>query len=783
MVVLVQASVAVPAVASANNHAEVEVREVPSLRALGKVRCNVDQGVSCLCWSPHGQLGVGGRCPPNKVGTAYMVALDVESDSKELPKPIGTHQEAVMSMYFVDDNTVLSAGFDGQIKLSDTRIRSTVACMNKAASESENRQVQAATSSEVQLTGENDANERQRASKEQSNADPKGNAASLFPQEDDDEGEPCICARPVGQPHFIAAAFTDSVRLFDMRMNRDVPLLKLCLPEYAGELAGMQTSGDGDTLVLNTLRSSELCFFDATQLLQCSWSRTITPRKVLRGHCNAANVQPALSPTGNTAACGSRDGSVCVWDVNTETLHKRISAHVSVVEDVSFLPAAGGAILVCSSTDGGLAALGAPLEERRHNDDTPPGAEVEPIVGERIKVRMAGGKSRESIVEGIVGDLPDSDKVFGPPERSCTIRVLRASSGSDEAEQRAHVPLAMIKKVERKEEQPLPARTTRSQAHGTAGGVADVPKKKERELEGWLGVLSKHAKVMGAPKPPQQNLPPPPAAELRNGPSMGSSSLVKQVTGSRSNSERPSFTSAAQSAAGTSQPALQQQQAQQQLSLTSQTPHQQQPASQPTGTANRSCSTGQQMHDVQALSQQSGDITVHKQQQQQRAQCHALPESNGLNKQEHDTKQAPTENDAMQPPAGNVVVREQWVQCDNKSCGKWRRLPASVSMDDLPSTWYCYMNHWRLDLASCDAPEEPDAHSSNAAHTMQYNSEQPASDQLKEALPQPAQAVDGPTASTDRNADAPLDVNGAAVGMSTDMSEQGNDMEDPELEG
>ncbi|GKY91742.1 hypothetical protein MPSEU_000145900 [Mayamaea pseudoterrestris] len=46
----------------------------------------------------------------------------------------------------------------------------------------------------------------------------------------------------------------------------------------------------------------------------------------------------------------------------------------------------------------------------------------------------------------------------------------------------------------------------------------------------------------------------------------------------------------------------------------------------------------------------------------------------------------------------------EWVQCE--SCQKWRKLPAHVSADDLPETWYCNMNTWNSASASCDAPED-----------------------------------------------------------------------------
>ena len=48
---------------------------------------------------------------------------------------------------------------------------------------------------------------------------------------------------------------------------------------------------------------------------------------------------------------------------------------------------------------------------------------------------------------------------------------------------------------------------------------------------------------------------------------------------------------------------------------------------------------------------------------------------------------------------------KNWVQCGHESCMKWRLLPndAQINSDD---PWYCSMNKWDPDRASCDAPEQ-----------------------------------------------------------------------------
>jgi len=47
---------------------------------------------------------------------------------------------------------------------------------------------------------------------------------------------------------------------------------------------------------------------------------------------------------------------------------------------------------------------------------------------------------------------------------------------------------------------------------------------------------------------------------------------------------------------------------------------------------------------------------------------------------------------------------EPWVQCDR--CQKWRLLPRSVQMDDLPDHWYCELNKYDPKRNRCDAPEQ-----------------------------------------------------------------------------
>jgi len=47
-----------------------------------------------------------------------------------------------------------------------------------------------------------------------------------------------------------------------------------------------------------------------------------------------------------------------------------------------------------------------------------------------------------------------------------------------------------------------------------------------------------------------------------------------------------------------------------------------------------------------------------------------------------------------------------WVQCEKRSCRKWRRLPLQLQPKSLPDKWVCNLNSWDARFASCQADEE-----------------------------------------------------------------------------
>jgi hypothetical protein len=59
----------------------------------------------------------------------------------------------------------------------------------------------------------------------------------------------------------------------------------------------------------------------------------------------------------------------------------------------------------------------------------------------------------------------------------------------------------------------------------------------------------------------------------------------------------------------------------------------------------------------------------------------------------------------------------QWVQCERRNCKKWRKIPGNIDLNTLPEKWFCEMNKWDPDRASCDQAEETDSDSEQKAHS------------------------------------------------------------------
>jgi hypothetical protein len=69
------------------------------------------------------------------------------------------------------------------------------------------------------------------------------------------------------------------------------------------------------------------------------------------------------------------------------------------------------------------------------------------------------------------------------------------------------------------------------------------------------------------------------------------------------------------------------------------------------------------------------------------------------------------------PIPGVIIQKEQWVQCENPNCGKWRRLPPGAPAVPEDAPWYCYLNP-DIDRNTCSADEaEYDEHNEIVLNT------------------------------------------------------------------
>jgi hypothetical protein len=66
-----------------------------------------------------------------------------------------------------------------------------------------------------------------------------------------------------------------------------------------------------------------------------------------------------------------------------------------------------------------------------------------------------------------------------------------------------------------------------------------------------------------------------------------------------------------------------------------------------------------------------------------------------------DSEQGSRSSSTDKPGDGENV---EWVQCEK--CDKWRKLPPHISADELPDVWYCTMNTWNPNSASCETDED-----------------------------------------------------------------------------
>ena len=69
-------------------------------------------------------------------------------------------------------------------------------------------------------------------------------------------------------------------------------------------------------------------------------------------------------------------------------------------------------------------------------------------------------------------------------------------------------------------------------------------------------------------------------------------------------------------------------------------------------------------------------------------------------KEDEDVQDAKMESVMGELTVVKVQEAENWVQCENPDCMKWRKIPISVNADLLPDPWFCSMNKWDAERVS-----------------------------------------------------------------------------------
>ncbi len=114
------------------------------------------------------------------------------------------------------------------------------------------------------------------------------------------------------------------------------------------------------------------------------------------------------------------------------------------------------------------------------------------------------------------------------------------------------------------------------------------------------------------------------------------------------------------------------------------------------------------MADCEAPEEVAQDVVSDPQMQAYQQQDRSLSRGTGMRRTAANNNAVSTISPVAPaaPVAPAVVAPSQWVQCDRKGCRKWRVVPADFDMESLPEKWFCEMNTWNPDRASCDVPDD-----------------------------------------------------------------------------
>ena len=98
-------------------------------------------------------------------------------------------------------------------------------------------------------------------------------------------------------------------------------------------------------------------------------------------------------------------------------------------------------------------------------------------------------------------------------------------------------------------------------------------------------------------------------------------------------------------------------------------------------------------------------ITRRGRERRARPSPHPAPPAGGSSAWERSRGAAPGAAAAMAALPLPPIIQEQWVQCENAHCNKWRKLPRGAPKVKEDESWYCYMNPDPA-RAGCSASEE-----------------------------------------------------------------------------
>ncbi|KAJ3067906.1 hypothetical protein HK102_007308, partial [Quaeritorhiza haematococci] len=141
-------------------------------------------------------------------------------------------------------------------------------------------------------------------------------------------GRPCVAFDQGGI--IFAVGTQKAIRLYDIKNFEKGPFTTFRLPEADAEWTSIKFSNDGNNILVST-RGDSLYIVDA-------FEGQIKRR--LQGHMNnvGLELEGAFTPDSQFVLCGSQDGRIHYWEVETGRLVSTLEAHREPTNIVAFNP-------------------------------------------------------------------------------------------------------------------------------------------------------------------------------------------------------------------------------------------------------------------------------------------------------------------------------------------------------------------------------------------------------------------------------------------------------------